>query len=283
MLSLKKVADLQLHLDYRRKEVMTIGFVPTMGALHEGHLSLIDQAARQCDYVVCSIFVNPAQFNDPDDLRRYPRTPAQDIEKLCQTPCHVLFMPPVEEVYPPGWQSDAPPIPPHLTAYMEGKFRPGHFDGVVKVVKRLLDIVQPHKLFMGQKDFQQYTIIDHMVRQLQMPVEVVCCETVREPDGLALSSRNTLLTDEERRKATAIYQALCYAKGQYGSSSPGEIQQAALQIMQEAGLEPEYFEIIDGRTLQPIHSWNDSDFIVACAAARAGKVRLIDNLVVYKA
>lgn len=279
MLSLKKVAHLQHHLKYRRNELLRIGFVPTMGALHEGHLSLIQRAAHLCDYVVCSIFVNPTQFNDPNDLQRYPRTPAEDIDKLCQTPCNVLFMPSVEEIYPEGWQSDAPPIPEHLLSGMEGKYRPGHFDGVVKVVKRLLDIVQPDMLFMGQKDFQQFTIVNEMVHQLNLPVEVVCCETIREPDGLAMSSRNLLLSPQERECATAIYRALRFALDNQGAYTPAQVKQRAFEMIEQAGLKAEYFQIVDGRTLQPIENWDDSDFIVACTAAYAGNIRLIDNLI----
>lgn len=279
MLIFKKVEHLQNHLGNVRNNFLSIGFVPTMGALHQGHLSLIDKAARNCDYVVCSIFVNPTQFNDRNDLTSYPRVPEKDIEALCSSPCHVLFFPSEEEIYPKGWVSDAPTDFGFLTKTMEGIHRPGHFEGVAMVVKRLLDIVQPNQLFMGQKDFQQCAIVTEMIKRLQLPVEVVCCETIREKDGLAMSSRNLLLSEEDRAKASALYKSLSLARDLLGKLPIPEIEEKALQLQKMAGFEPEYFSIVDGYSLQPITDPQLSAYIVACTAAKLGRIRLIDSMI----
>ena len=278
MLLFKKVEHLQQHLKTVRDDLKSIGFVPTMGALHQGHLSLIEEAARQSDYVVCSIFVNPAQFNDLSDLESYPRIPEKDIEALCLNSCDALFYPEAEEIYPKGWVSDAPDSFGFLTQTMEAVHRPGHFEGVAKVVKRLLDIVLPDKLFMGQKDFQQCAIITQMVLELQLPVEVVCCETIREKDGLAMSSRNLLLSKNEREKAPALFKSLLLAKDLLNRLPIADIEQKAVQLQSLAGFQPEYFSIVDGNTLRPVTDPQKHAYIVACTAAKLGKVRLIDNL-----
>lgn len=282
MLLLKNAEHLQGHLKNLKNDLQTIGFVPTMGALHDGHVSLLAAAAKQCDYVVCSIFVNPSQFNELSDLDKYPRTPEHDIEKLAGAPCNLLFLPSVETVYPAGWKSDAPTDFGFLTQTMEATHRPGHFEGVAKVVKRLLDLVQPDKIFMGQKDFQQCAIVSEMVRILQIPVEVVCCETVKEPDGLAMSSRNMLLSNEQRIHAPALYQSLLFAKEHLDHSSIDELEQQAIEIQKKEGFETEYFSIVDGSTLKPITDLQQSNYIVACTAGRLGTVRLIDNLVLRR-
>ncbi len=282
MLLFKKVEQLQKHLKTVRNDLRTIGFVPTMGALHEGHLSLIEAAANRCDFVVCSVFVNPAQFNDDNDLESYPRIPEKDIEALCKSSCNALFYPDVEEVYPKGWTSDAPTDFGYLTQTMEAIHRPGHFEGVAKVVKRLLDIVQPDELFMGQKDFQQCAIVTEMLRRLKMPVEVVCCDTIREKDGLAMSSRNLLLSDQERSKAPALFKSLLLAKDLLDRVSVPEIEQKALELQKLAGFQPEYFSIVDGHNLRPVTDPQQHNFIVACTAAKLGKVRLIDNLILRR-
>jgi pantoate--beta-alanine ligase len=280
MLVFKKVADLQRWRARMRAEGQQIGFAPTMGALHDGHLELLRMAQRDGCRAVASIFVNPTQFNDPKDLEKYPRTPEKDTALLLSAGCAALFMPPVEEVYPPGSNVRISLDFNALDKVMEGKFRPGHFEGMATVVHRLLDIVQPERLYMGQKDFQQLSIVRDMIRQLALPVELVMCPTVREPDGLAMSSRNVRLTAEMRAAAPAIYRALESAKTalEQGRTVAG-IQAEATKMLSEAGLRPEYFELVDGLTLLPIERWGDRDFIVACAAAFAGEVRLIDNLV----
>lgn len=279
MFIFKKVADLQGWLNDERAAGRSIGFAPTMGALHDGHLDLVRMAKRECDRAVVSIFVNPTQFNDPKDLEKYPRTPERDAALLIGAGCDALFMPPVEEVYPPGPDLTVQLDFAQLDQVMEGEFRPGHFKGMATVVNRLLDIVRPQRLYMGQKDFQQLTIVRDMLRQLHSPVELVMCPTVREADGLAMSSRNVRLTPEMRAAAPAIYQTLQWAKAAFESRPAAEIQSEALQRLTAAGFQPEYFDIVDGVSLLPVEHWADSDFVVACTAAFAGEVRLIDNLV----
>jgi len=279
MLIFKKVTDLQRWLDAQRGTGHRVGFAPTMGALHQGHLELVRLSKRAGDLAVVSIFVNPTQFNDPKDLEKYPRTPERDIELLLSADCDALFMPPVEEVYPPGQNFNIQLDFKQLAEVMEGEFRPGHFAGMATVVHRLLDIVRPRRLYMGQKDFQQLSIVRDMLRQLQLPIELVMCPTVREPDGLAMSSRNVRLSPEMRAAAPIIYQTLMWAKTELSQRDAPEIQQDALQKLSTAGLRPEYFDIVDGITLLPVQRWNDSEFIVACVAAFAGDVRLIDNAV----
>ncbi|MFN4257211.1 MAG: pantoate--beta-alanine ligase [Saprospiraceae bacterium] len=278
MLLFKKVADLQKHLDGLRRQGQTIGFAPTMGALHDGHLELIRMANADCDCSVASVFVNPTQFNDPKDLEKYPRTPGRDIALLTSAGCSVLFMPPVEEVYPPGVDLSIRLDFRQLETVMEGKFRPGHFAGMATVVNRLLDIVRPTRLYMGQKDFQQLTIVRDMLRQLGSPIELVMCPTVREADGLAMSSRNVRLTPEMRKAAPQIYQTLLWAKAEFRSRPASEVRREALRKLEAAGFRPEYFDIVDGTSLLPVGHFAEGDFPVACVALFAGEVRLIDNL-----
>lgn len=279
MLIFKKVTDLQRWLDTQRVQKHTVGFAPTMGALHQGHLELVRLSKRASDVAVVSIFVNPTQFNDPKDLEKYPRTPERDIELLISAGCDALFMPPVEEIYPPGHDLSIQLDFKQLAQVMEGQFRPGHFAGMATVVHRLLDIVRPQRLYMGQKDFQQLSIVRDMLRQLQIPVELVMCPTMREADGLAMSSRNVRLSPQMRSVAPIIYQILVWAKVELTLRDALKIQQEALQKLTDAGLRPEYFDIVDGITLLPVTHWADSKFIVACTAAFAGEVRLIDNVV----
>jgi pantoate--beta-alanine ligase len=279
MLIFKKVADLQGWLNAERAKGQKTGFAPTMGALHEGHLDLIRLAKRDGCLAVASIFVNPAQFNDPKDLEKYPRMPEKDAALLLSAGCDALFMPPVEEVYPPGLDVAIDLGFRHLDKVMEGEFRPGHFKGMATVVHRLLDIVQPQRLYMGQKDFQQLSIVRDMIRQLKLPAELVMCATRREADGLAMSSRNMRLRPEMRAVAPTIFQTLLWAKTAFERRQAAEIQAEAIKKLSDAGLKPEYFDLVDGVSLLPVKNWNDSDFVVACVAAFAGEVRLIDNLV----
>jgi len=277
MLIFKKVADLRQWL---ASQTTSVGFVPTMGALHDGHLELVRMAKRDGCLAVASIFVNPTQFNDPKDLEKYPRTVEKDTALLISAHCDALFAPTVEEVYPTGENLTIDLDFKQLDKVMEGEFRPGHFKGMATVVNRLLDIVQPHRLYMGQKDFQQLSIVRDMIRQLALPIELVMCPTVREPDGLAMSSRNVRLTPEMRVVAPMIHQTLQWTKTALDKNRPAaEIQTEALQKLADAGLRPEYFEIVDGETLLNVLHRNDSEFIVACIAAFAGEVRLIDNLI----
>ncbi len=279
MFLFKKIGDLRRYLDARQREGATIGFVPTMGALHEGHASLIRQSVAQVGCTVCSIFVNPTQFNEAKDLAKYPRTPEHDIALLLEAGCRVLFMPEVAEVYPDGQQSPLHIDFGQLDQPMEGAYRPGHFAGVAQVVKRLLDIVQPDVLFMGQKDFQQFAIVQHLLTQMSLPVKLSLCATVREADGLAMSSRNMRLTLAQRALAPLIFQALSHAKSNMHGHSLDALKAAAIKELTVPGMAPAYFEIVDGRTLQAVASFEGHDFVVACAAVRLGEVRLIDNLV----
>jgi len=282
MFIFQRVADLQAYLNQARKAGRSIGFVPTMGALHEGHLDLIRRAKVETDVAVASIFVNPTQFNDPKDLEKYPRTPEKDVAALMSAHCDVLLMPSVQEIYPTGQDISLEMDFGPLAKVMEGVFRPGHFDGMATVVKRLLDIVGPDRLFMGQKDFQQLSIVREMLRRLQMPVQLVMCDTKREPDGLAMSSRNMRLTPEMRAAAPVIYKTLSEAKEAFAQQPVADIQVWAIKHLEHAGLRPEYFDIVDGITLQPVTEQRAGAFVVACVAAFAGDVRLIDNLVLQE-
>ncbi|WP_289055726.1 pantoate--beta-alanine ligase [Carboxylicivirga marina] len=274
------IAELKQLTDKARKKRQTIGFVPTMGALHNGHLSLVDKAAAHADMVIISIFVNPTQFNNAKDLERYPRDMQTDLKALSTVKCDVIFAPSVEEVYP---ETDNRQFNfGELETVMEGQFRPGHFNGVAQVVSRLFDMVNPDKAFFGLKDFQQLAIIRAMTKQLQLAVEIVPCDTIREKDGLAMSSRNTLLNDAQRKNAPAIARTLFESCNFVPDTSVESAKEAVKQaINANDELEVEYFEIVDGYTLQPVDNWDESEYIVGCIAVFAGEIRLIDN-VTYK-
>lgn len=281
MLILHQAAHVQQWQSARRFTRHTIGFIPTMGALHEGHLALVTAALNRGDQPVVSIFVNPTQFNDASDLAKYPRTPANDAQLLIGAGADVLFLPDVPEIYPPGKDITVPFDFHPLDTVMEGRFRPGHFKGVATVVKRLLELVNPHRLYLGQKDFQQVSVIAELLRRIHSRVELVRCPTVRAADGLALSSRNQRLTPADRAAAPAIYQVLNDVKTAFLSGENADaLQSRALEKLQSAGLRPEYLEIVDGRTLQPLAKLNGHPFAVACLAAWAGEVRLIDNVII---
>lgn len=277
-----KVSTLQKALMNERKKGKSIGFVPTMGALHKGHMSLIRMAREQCDVVVCSIFVNPTQFNEKSDLKKYPRTLKQDMEMLIEEGTDYLFHPSVDEVYPDGEDISVEIDLNGLDRQMEGAFRPGHFAGVVQVVHRLLDIVKPDQLFMGQKDFQQFTIIQHMIDQLKMPVDLVVCPIMREEDGLAMSSRNRRLDPNIRKKAGILNKTLKWIKKNMDELTPAQASKEAINKMTIPGFKPEYVTIINGHTLKPIRSFDAHDSVVVCTAVWAGDVRLIDNLILKK-
>ncbi|WP_091150409.1 pantoate--beta-alanine ligase [Mucilaginibacter pineti] len=259
------------------KSGKTIGFVPTMGALHNGHISLIKQAQQNSTEVVCSIFVNPTQFNDPKDLEKYPRPIAADIAMLEQAGCDVLFNPQVNEMYVDNekWHLDIGDME-HL---LEGKFRPGHYQGVMQVVNKLFNIVKPDVAFFGQKDYQQFLVISKMVELLKMPVKMVMCPIQRESDGLAMSSRNVHLTADDRLHALILSKALNWVKDNFNTENIASLKlQAEQMVSSEPGIELEYFEIVDGNTLYPATASTKN--IVALVAARAGKTRLIDNVLI---
>lgn len=258
-------------------EALRIGFVPTMGALHAGHASLVERSVQENDITVVSIFVNPTQFNDKNDLKNYPRTLDADCKLLEELHVDIVFAPSVEEMYPEKDLRvfDFSPI----DKVMEGACRPGHFNGVAQVVSKLFDIVRPTCAYFGEKDFQQIAIVKEMTKQLGLPVEIKPCPTKRESDGLALSSRNLLLSTEERSHALAISKALRESKAFAAEHSVDEtLRFVEQQIASDGFLRLEYYAIVDGNTLQAIRNWGDTDFAVGCIAAFCGNVRLIDNI-----
>ncbi|MGD9992765.1 MAG: pantoate--beta-alanine ligase [Salinivirgaceae bacterium] len=257
----------------------TIGFVPTMGALHQGHLSLIAYAKKESDITLASIFVNPTQFNDPNDLKNYPRNEAKDLEMLLAAGCNAVFMPNEAEMYP---EKDSRIFDfDGLDQLMEGAHRPGHFNGVAQIVSKLFDAVQPHKAFFGQKDFQQVAIIRKMTQSLGLPIEIVACPIVREDDGLAMSSRNQLLTPEHRKAAPLIYKTLQKARTLAYEKTVSQLQAWVEETINDSGLfRVEYFEIVDEQTLLPISTFTAGKNNVGCIAVWAGKVRLIDNVTI---
>jgi len=266
---------LKEYLEQLRGERETIGLVPTMGALHQGHLSLLALAKQKTSKVVCSIFVNPTQFNDPKDLEKYPRPIASDIEKLEQAGCDVLFNPPVTEMYAGNeqWHLEIGELE-HL---LEGKFRPGHYLGVTQVVYKLFDIVQPDIAFFGQKDYQQFLIIQKMVDILHLPVKLMMCPIVREADGLAMSSRNVHLSANERQHALVLSKTLNWLKQNFDQNKISVLSSQCKEMIAAApGVELDYFEIVDGDTLQSTNQ--NSEKIIALVAAKVGETRLIDNI-----
>lgn len=272
-------ADLHSFVEASRRAGRRIGLVPTMGALHEGHLQLVQAAAADCNDVVASIFVNPTQFNNPDDLRLYPRLPEQDTALLAGAGCTALFMPPVEEIYPQPtvlrFDFGA------LERVMEGAHRPGHFNGVATVVSKLFHMAQPHRAYFGQKDFQQVAIVRQLIADLSFDLELVVAPTIRETDGLAMSSRNRRLSPEARVVAPLLYQVLTEAASQVRQGvAPAQVQAQALAALgQEPQFTPEYFEVADAQTLQPLAGYEAGRAVVLCVAAHLGGVRLIDNIV----
>jgi pantoate--beta-alanine ligase len=279
MYSFRHVSDLQHYLSKQQVNNRTVGFVPTMGALHEGHLQLLRRSLAENQVTVCSIFVNPTQFNDAEDLKKYPRLPAKDLQLLHQVGCQVVFLPEVDDIYPPGLDTTISVDLQGLDLPMEGANRPGHFAGVIQVVHRLLDIVRPNHLYLGQKDFQQQAIIRHMVQTLGLPVKVHTVTTVREADGLALSSRNLRLNMSQRTAAPRIYATLQVAAEQLAAGwSVERIEASAEESLNTPPLKPEYFTLAHADTLQPLGGdVSQIDRIVACTAVWAGNVRLIDN------
>ena len=262
----------------KKRITNTIGFVPTMGALHKGHLALVQKAIKDNDVVVVSIFVNPTQFDKNEDLQKYPRTLEADVALLKEINCHVVFAPSVEEIYSNQVISEEFYFD-GLEHEMEGKHRKGHFDGVGTVVKRLFEIVQPHNAYFGEKDFQQLQIIKKLVEKHHIPVKVIGCPIYREPDGLAMSSRNMRLTERHRKAAPFIYKMLKEAKKRFVSDSISTIENwVRQQYGNNPDLELEYFEIAATKTLKPAHRKLAKNKYRAFVAAYAGNIRLIDNI-----
>ncbi|MEI6577118.1 MAG: pantoate--beta-alanine ligase [Bacteroidota bacterium] len=278
MITVKTIAEVSAHLDTTFKN-RSMGFVPTMGALHEGHLALVRRAAQENASVSASIFVNPIQFNNPEDLKKYPRPIEADLTMLEQAGCNMVFIPEVEEMYPePSTEVYDFGM---LDKVLEGEFRPGHFNGVAVVVKKLFQIMKPQKAYFGEKDYQQLQVIKALVKKEDIGVEIIPCATVREADGLAMSSRNVRLGALERNAAPVIYQALQTVKAQAGRKSVAEVLSNAIKQIESSGvLKVEYFALVDGNTLSPISTWTESPRIIACSAVFAGQIRLIDNLLI---
>ena len=271
------IKDLQAELSVLKAQGKKVGLVPTMGALHAGHASLVKRSVNENEVTVVSVFVNPTQFNDKNDLVKYPRTLDADCKLLEACGATYAFAPSVEEMYPEPDTRQFSYAP--LDTVMEGAFRPGHFNGVCQIVSKLFEAVKPHRAYFGEKDFQQLAIIREMVRQMQFDLEIVGCPIVREEDGLALSSRNARLSTEERENALKISQTLFKSRTFAATHTVSE----TLKFVEDAiaavpGLRLEYFEIVDGNTLQKVDNWNQTSYVVGCITVFCGDVRLIDNI-----
>lgn len=281
METIKSVKELSEFVSTLKKEGKTIGLVPTMGALHEGHLQLVKRAVAENDAAVVSVFVNPTQFNDKNDLAKYPRTLEADAKLLESVGVKAMFAPAPEEIYTPEEMNARFEFDfGGLDQVMEGKQRPGHFNGVVQIVSKLFTLVQPDRAYFGEKDFQQLAIIRRMVKVMNFNnITIVGCPIVRQPDGLARSSRNALLSDEQRKLAANIYAVLNEGKSFYNQTTVNELKSATIAaINRHEGLEVEYFDIVNGDTLQSIDKWDDADYVVGCITVYCGSVRLIDNI-----
>jgi pantoate--beta-alanine ligase len=278
MILFKRSEDLQQWVLEQKNKGQITGFVPTMGALHEGHIELIKACRSMVDQTVCSIFVNPVQFNNPEDFEKYPVSIEKDIQMLHEAGTDVLFLPSVEEIYPQGKTGlETYDLGP-LETLLEGRYRPGHFQGVAQVMSRLLKLVQPDHLFMGQKDFQQCLVVQRLIEIMHLPVQLHTVPTVREADGLAQSSRNRRLTAEQRKNAVAISQALIDIRGRLHSGDATEILKQAHEKLDAAHFKTDYISIARASDLQPITDWNGKEKAVALIAAFQGEVRLIDNM-----
>ena len=267
MLIIKEAGELEQYVARAKNNGRSIGFVPTMGALHRGHLSLVERCVKENDESVVSVFVNPTQFNNANDLATYPRTEEEDARLLAEAGVSVVFMPSVEAVYPDGTERDHEFDLGAAAEVMEGKYRPGHFQGVAQVVSRLFLLVRPDRAYFGEKDFQQIAVIRNMVKSEGIDVEIVACPIKRADDGLALSSRNALLTPEQRKAAPEIHAALMESKAYMLD-----------RLNAVPGMRVEYFEIVDAETMQPIDDWAEARWIVGCITVYCGAVRLIDNI-----
>ena len=278
MVIFKKVADIQSYIASLRAENKKIGFVPTMGALHNGHISLVKQAKTAADIVVCSIFVNPTQFNDKKDFEKYPISVEDDVKMLIEAECDILLLPSVDEMYPDGTAKMPVFDFGYLDTILEGEKRPGHFKGVGQVVARLLDIVRPDKLFMGQKDYQQCMVVKNLLGQMGSHIEMIISPTQREADGLAMSSRNRRLTDPQRALASIIYQCLVSIKTKQTDGNFAIVQKECTDLMTAKGFEVEYISLADADNLTLLTNYEAARPMVALIAARIGEIRLIDNM-----
>ncbi len=282
MILFKKAGDISAWLLKSKETGKKIGFVPTMGALHQGHISLIHTSKKADSISVCSIFVNPAQFNDAKDFDNYPSTIEKDIDALERAGCDVLFLPSVSEMYPAGTDNARTYDLGYLETVLEGKYRPGHFQGVCLVVHRLLNIIPADELYLGQKDYQQCMVIKKLVELEKINTTIHICPTLRETSGLAMSSRNMRLTDEDKKYALKIFETLSYIKNNIKPGDLAELKQAAVNNLTGAGFKVDYVEIADAGNLEIITQWDGKRRLVAVAAAFLGSVRLIDNLLLFE-
>lgn len=276
MIHFQTRSDLIAKLNTLKNEGKSVGFVPTMGALHQGHLSLVDRAVKECDVVVVSIYVNPLQFNNPEDLKNYPNRLEDDFKLLSLYPDLLVFTPTFLDVFPlddEHYKVDLGDV----ETVLEGAHRPGHFLGVGKVVYALFDLVKPHKAYFGSKDYQQVIVIKKLVEVLGLKIEVVECSTQRDPNGLAMSSRNLLLSPTEKMEAAIIFKTLKYSQENVSAYTPQKLQSVAKSFFNKGSLRLEYLEIVSAAGLKPIDDWQQKS--VCCIAAYCGKIRLIDNLV----
>lgn len=276
---IKGTAELEAYVAHEKNNGRSIGFVPTMGALHEGHISLVEKCVKENDACVVSVFVNPTQFNNPNDLATYPRDPEADAKLLARTGVDVMFLPDVEDIYPNGTERDHEFDLGTAAEVMEGKFRPGHFQGVAQVVSRLFMLVRPDRAYFGEKDFQQIAVLRNMIKSEGINVEIIACPIKRADDGLALSSRNALLTPEQRKIAPEIHRTLLESTNYAKSHSVRATHDTVVEHIEgQPGMRVEYFEIVDARTLLHIDDWEESPWVVGCITVYCGDVRLIDNI-----
>lgn len=275
------IIEIRKFLDEQSESQLIIGFVPTMGALHQGHLSLIEQSKKSCAITICSIFVNPTQFNDKKDFDKYPIQIDADLEMLIAAGCDAVFIPSVDEMYPEGTSQDKLLVDlGFLGKTLEAEKRPGHYEGVIQIVKKLLDIVQPNLLFLGQKDYQQCMVIQKLIDTFNIPTKIVICATKREDDGLAMSSRNVRLSDDARKVAIKLFQALTDIQKRFKTENIAQIITENINFLHQDNLiETEYLVVVNGRTLEPIMEYNEQIPITALVAAKVEEVRLIDNLI----
>ena len=280
MIILKDFNPVNSYINQAKRAGLAIGFIPTMGALHKGHIALIEQAREACGLVVCSIFVNPTQFNDAKDYQKYPVSLEQDIYQLEKAGANLLFLPSSDSLYPGGIGHLEQYELGYLETVLEGAYRPGHFQGVCQVMSRLLNIVQPTLLFMGQKDYQQCLVIKRLMQMLQLPAELVSCPTIRELDGLAMSSRNKRLGDMQRQRAIGIFRTLIFLKENIHKGNIEPLKKKAMTLLEEYNFKTDYIEIANADTLELISDWNGQQKLVALIAAFQEEIRLIDNMLI---
>lgn len=281
MFLLKNGRDLSTLIQKQRQQKTTIGFVPTMGALHDGHLSLLEHSSQEHHFTICSIFVNPTQFNNADDLTNYPRTLEADIRLLSESGCcDAVFVPSTEEMYPEGIIISETLDLGYLENIFEGQYRPQHFQGVAQIVGKLLHMVQPDYLYMGQKDYQQCLVVQKLIDLKNLPVKLVTCPIRRESDGLAMSSRNRRLTPSQRTLASLLYQCLISIQTQQEFKNFATVQKECLELLERKGIQPDYVAIADAENLEPLNDYDKSKKMIALIAGNIGTIRLIDNLMI---